>query len=136
MAEQRQGAEISVEIDDEIWAEEVERLQPRSPGRVQAEKARRQIETEVPRLPWQPCEKEGPGGTRLALCVKLRIPLGQEGASSAPHGFVFALSKVDGGLALRMVAFGERHPTNPRTHSVYARAHRRLHGRYPPLARS
>lgn len=30
-----------------------------------------------------------------------------------------------------MIAFGERHPTNPRSRSVYERAHKRLHGHYP-----
>lgn len=28
-------------------------------------------------------------------------------------------------------AFGERHPDNPNTRSVYERAHKRLHGHYP-----
>jgi len=30
-----------------------------------------------------------------------------------------------------MIAFGERHPGDPRTRSVYERAHKRLHSRYP-----
>jgi hypothetical protein len=132
MAAGRRGAPaISIEFDDEVWAEEVERLRPRSFGRVQAAKARKEIEADSSSLPWEPCEDDGPEGTKLGLCVKLRVPVRQEGASAAPNGFVFALRKVDGGLALRMVAFGERHPTNSRTHSVYKRAHRRLHGRYP-----
>jgi len=131
MAERRQGAaEISIEFDEEVWVEEVERLRSRSPARARAEKARREIEADRSGLRWQPCEEDGPQGTRLGGCVKLYVPLGQEGASAAPYGFVFGLRKVDGGLVLRMVAFGERHPTNPRTHSVYKRAHRRLHGRY------
>ena len=132
MADGRQGAPaISIEFDDEVWAEEVERLRPRSFARAQAEKARKEIEADSSGLPWEPCEENGPEGTRLGLCVKIRVPVGHEGASAAPDGFVFALRKVVGGLVLRMVAFGERHPTNPRTHSVYKRAHRRLHGRYP-----
>jgi hypothetical protein len=132
MGEGRQGAAgVSIEFDDEVWTEEVERLRLGSPARVQAEKARREIEAHHSGLAWQPCKEDGPRGTRLGGCVKLYVPLRQGGASAAPYGFVFALRKVDGGLALRMIAFGERHPTNPRTHSVYARAHRRLHRRYP-----
>lgn len=53
------------------------------------------------------------------------------GASAAPWGFVFRLIGTDGGPVLRFTSFGERHPTNPRTKSVYERAHKRLHGRYP-----
>jgi hypothetical protein len=132
MADGRQrAAEISIEFDEEVWAEEVGRLRSRSPARVQAEKARREIEADHPGLRWQPCEEDGAEGARLGGCVKLYVPLGQEGASAAPYGFVFGLRKVHGRFVLRMVAFGERHPTNPQTHSVYERAHKRLHDRYP-----
>jgi hypothetical protein len=82
-------------------------------------------------LSWQPCEKEGPDGTRLALCVKLRVPVDEEGTSEAPFGFVLGLRQVEGRLVLRMIAYGERHPTNQATRTVYERAHKRLHGRYP-----
>jgi hypothetical protein len=135
MGDGRQGAAISVEIDDEVWAEEVGRLRRGSLARDQAERARREIAADAPRLPWQPCEKEGPDGTQLTLCVKLRVPIDQEGASAAPFGFVFALRRVEGGLVLRMIAFGERHPDNPATRTVYERAHKRLHGRYPQGSR-
>jgi hypothetical protein len=127
----RNPIDVRVEIDDEVWAEEVGRLREHSPARAQAEKARQEIEAHPTTVPWQPCEEDGPRGTRLANCVKLYVPIGQEGASAAPYGFVFALRKVETALVLRMLAFGERHPTNPRTHPVYSRAHRRLHGRYP-----
>jgi hypothetical protein len=30
-----------------------------------------------------------------------------------------------------MIAFGERHPSNPASRTVYERAHKRIHGRYP-----
>ena len=131
VAGRRDPIDVRVEIDDEVWAEEVGRLRERSPARAQAEQARREIEAHPTTVPWQPCEKDGPRGTQLADCVKLYVPIGQEGASAAPYGFVFALRKVEGALVLRMLAFGERHPVNPRTHPVYSRAHRRLHGRYP-----
>jgi hypothetical protein len=45
---------------------------------------------------------------------------------------VFRLQQEsDGSLSLNLVAFGERHPDNPATRTVYERAHKRLHGRYP-----
>ncbi len=60
------------------------------------------------------------------------MPLGAQGASAAPFGFVFRLVRnPDESLTWSLIAFGERHPLNPQTHSVYKRAHKRLHGRYP-----
>ena len=64
-------------------------------------------------------------------CRKVYVPLGREGASVAPYGFVFQLVKTEKGLAWNFIAFGERHPDNALTRSVYDRAHKRLHGRYP-----
>jgi len=63
--------------------------------------------------------------------VKVRVPLNKP-ASEAPWGFVLepALGTEDG-LVLRPIAFGERHPIQRWSRSVYERAHRRLHGRYP-----
>ncbi len=64
--------------------------------------------------------------------MKLYVPLGQQGASEAPFGFVFQLAQdPDGTLVWNFLAFGERHPDNPSTRTVYERAHKRLHGRYP-----
>lgn len=76
------------------------------------------------------CEPAAADGRRLAGCAKVYVPLGTE-PSRAPHGFVFALraDAESGRVILRLVAFGERHPSSGR--SVYERAHRRLHGRYP-----
>lgn len=122
---------IPVEFPEATWSGEVEQLDPHSPARLQAEKARREIERGRMPPEWRPCAKEGADQTRLPACVKLYVPLGGEGASARPFGFVFRLTRVDGGLVCRMVAFGERHPSNPETRSVYERAHRRLHGRYP-----
>jgi hypothetical protein len=48
-----------------------------------------------------------------------------------PFGFVFQLVKTEDGLAWAFLAFGERHPQNPATRSVYERAHHRLYGRNP-----
>lgn len=74
----------------------------------------------------------GSDGTSLPLCWKLYVPLDASGPSAAPYGFVFELIETLGGVALSLIAFGERHPINPNTRTVYERAHRRLHGRYPP----
>jgi hypothetical protein len=122
-----------VRFCSEEWAEEVERLAPRSAARVSAEGARRRIESGQARLAWRRCRSDGAAdGTNLPGCLKLYVPLGEEGASGAPFGFVFRLQQErDGTLWLNMIAFGERHPTNPLTRSVYERAHKRLHGRYP-----
>jgi len=130
-ADGQDAVDVRIEIDDEVWVEEVERLRPEALARLQAERARQEIESDSSGLPWKPCLGEGPEGTNLAHCVKLYVPVRREGASAAPYGLVFRLSRVDAGLVLRMVAFGERHPTNRRTRSVYERAHYRLHGRYP-----
>jgi hypothetical protein len=58
MAEGGQGVKISVEIDAEVWAEEVERLRLRSPARVQAEKARRRIEADARACHGSPAKKK------------------------------------------------------------------------------
>ena len=94
--------------------------------------ARRELESRRPSAGWLPCEADGPGGTRLASCVKVYVPLGRE-PSAAPYGFVFELVAGRGlepAFALELLAYGERHPAIG-TRNVYERAHKRLHGRYP-----
>jgi hypothetical protein len=122
----------SIEFRSPVWEQEVERFAPNSRARIQAERARREIESDRDRLAWCACEAEGIDGTSLPGCRKLYVPLGKAGASDAPFGFVFRLSRrEDGGLAWIMIALGVRHPDDPETRSVYARAHKRLHGHYP-----
>lgn len=130
---ERKRPPASIEFGTEEWAEEVERLDERSSARVQAERARREIEKGGVDPDWKRCRPEDArDGTSLPGCLKLYVPLGGEGASDAPFGFVFQLDqKPDKTLELSLLAFGERHPTNPSTRTVYERAHRRLHGRYP-----
>lgn len=114
---------VPVRSDREEWREEVKRLD---------ERARREIEAGTASLNWQRCEAEGESGTSLPGCNKLYVPLGKQGASEAPFGFVFQLAQdPDGSLVWNFIAFGERHPDNPATRTVYERAHKRLHGRYP-----
>lgn len=114
------------------WHEEVERLVIHSQARSMAERSRHEILAGRMKINWKQCLDPGPDGTCLTRCLKLYIPLNEEAPSRAPFGFVFQLHKdSDGKLFAQFIAFGERHPANPRTWSVYARAHRRLHGRYP-----
>ncbi len=114
------------------WAEEVERFDANALARVQAERARREIEAGDRRLTWRPCEAEHESGAHLPGCRKLYLPLDAQGSSAAPYGFVFQLVKTsDNKLIWSFIAFGERHPDNPNARSVYLRAHKRLHGRYP-----
>jgi hypothetical protein len=127
------AASIPIDFGDEEWSEEVERRAPNSPARVQAQRARREIEAGRARLAWKRCRSvDAPDRTSLPGCVKLYVPLDRQGPSNAPYGFVFRLQQeADGRVSLNFVAFGERHPENPSTRTVYERAHRRLHGRYP-----
>lgn len=120
---------ISFQIAD--WREEVERFAPRTPKRQAAERAHREIESGRSLLRLLRCEQEGIDRTSLPFCWKLYLPLDAIGSSAAPFGFVFRLTGLDRRPVLRFIAFGERHPRNPRTKSVYERAHKRLHGRYP-----
>jgi hypothetical protein len=63
---------------------------------------------------------------------KALLAAGRRGSLSRPYGFVFQLVKTaDNTLIWNFIAFGERHPDNPITRTVYERAHKRLHGRYP-----
>ena len=124
---------VPLSFGAEEWREEVERLGERSAARIQAERARREIEGDTAALNFEKCEPaDEQSGTRLVGCVKLYVPLGRQGASEAPFGFVFQLAQIpDNSLVWNFIAFGERHPDNPATRTVYERAHKRLHGRYP-----
>ena len=117
-------------FDDDVWAEEVGRFSASGSAQASASAARAQIELRGALIPVRACESEGSDGTRLAGCAKVYVPIGAE-PSRAPYGFVFALrtDTASGRVLLRLLAYGERHPAAGR--SVYERAHRRLHGRYP-----
>jgi hypothetical protein len=124
--------DVRVRFEPDVWEEEVGRLRPGSAMRQAAEAGRARVEAEPPASRWLACEAEGQGGVRLPRCVKLYLPLGRE-PSAAPYGFVFELvasREPEPLFSLRLLAFGERHP-RPEVRSVYERAHKRLHGRYP-----
>ena len=124
--------DVPVRFEAEVWDEEVSRLRPGSAMRQAAEAARARLEAEPTAARWLACEAERPGQPLLPRCLKLYLPLGLE-PSAAPYGFVFELvasREPEPLFSLRLLAFGERHP-RPGVRSVYERAHKRLHGRYP-----
>lgn len=111
MADKRVAGERFA-FDDDVWAEEVERLGAEGPARKSALGARAEIERSGARVPVRRCEADGPAGTRLPGCAKVYVPIEVE-PSRAPYGFVFAL-RMDPGtgrVGLRLVAYGERHHT-------------------------
>lgn len=126
------AAEIPVRFGEQEWHEEVGRLGEHSPARTRAENARREVEGSTAIGGLLKCEAGGNDATSLPGCMKLYVPLGRQGASEAPFGFVFQLARdSSGGFIWNFIAFGERHPRNPATRTVYERAHKRLHGRFP-----
>lgn len=117
-------------FDEDVWAQEVGRFRARGPAHGAASRARREVERSGSRVPVRPCESEETAQARLPGCGKVYVPLGAE-PSAAPYGFVFVFeADASGRVVLRLLAYGERHPA-PATRSVYERAHKRLHGRYP-----
>lgn len=130
----RRPALVAVEFDAAIWTAEVHRYRSGAVARAIAQRARREIDRErgVRRDLLLACEAQGPDGTRLERCVKLYLPASRP-PSEAPFGFVFEAVTSTAGMCLRLLAFGERHPTRGR--SVYERAHLRLHGRLPRARR-
>ena len=74
----------------------------------------------------------GPDATELAGCAKLYLPFIDAPPSQRPFAFVLQLARdIDGELVWVFIAFGHRHPPAG-VRSVYQRAHRQLHGRFPP----
>lgn len=124
----RDRLRLPLSFPADVWAEEVDRFG--RGARDVAGAARRELEGRPERAWFQPCAVAGPDGTRLERCVKVYVPVGRP-ASEAPMGMVFELiSDAADRVVLQLIAFGERHPARP-ARSVYERAHRRLHGRYP-----
>lgn len=117
-------------FDEDVWVEEVHRFRETGAARLAATRARTEIERPAARVPLRGCDEHGPDGTRLVACAKVYVPIAVA-VSEAPFGFVFALraERGSGTVELQLIAFGERHPSIGR--SVYERAHKRLHSRYP-----
>jgi hypothetical protein len=122
---------VAVRISASVWREEVERFDQRSRPRAMAERERRRLEAEgLGVADLERCAEAGPDGTRLGGLLKVYLPISRAPASERPFGFVFSPGRTERGPYVALVAFGERHP-RPGVRSVYERAHRRLHGRYP-----
>ncbi len=121
---------LAVRFDETVWHEAVrgfsrEPLQIATSARLAAERDGIALAEVLP------CEAAGPDGTQLAGCAKLYLPLGDAPPSERPFAFVLQLTRAqDGTLVWTFVAFGHRHP-RPGVRSVYERAHRQLHGRFP-----
>jgi hypothetical protein len=124
-------ARLAVRIDPTVWDEEVGRFAVGSQARAVAQRARQMLERDglgVTSL--LRCAAAGVDGTTLGF-VKVYLPLGDGPPSARPYGLVLSPEHASGGLRLELVAFGERHPERSATRSVYERAHKRVHGKYP-----
>lgn len=121
---------IAVRFHERVWREAIRGFSGKALEVATA--SRQRVEDDgVPLLWLRPCEPIGPDLTELAGCAKLYLPLGDAPPSQRPFGFVFQLARSrDGPPELVFVAFGPRHP-RPGIRSVYERAHRQIHGRFP-----
>ena len=127
----RRARRFAVLITQGVWRAEVERFDSRSPARRAAEHERPRLETDGLALgDLLRCEPEAADGTRLVGLVKVYVPIGDAPPSARPYAFVLSPVHAEPMPALVVVAFGERHPRRG-VRSVYERAHKRLHGRYP-----
>jgi hypothetical protein len=67
---------VAAKINPDVWREEVERLDARSPARIASERERRRLEEEgVPLAQLQRCDELGEDQTRLAGLVKVYVPI-------------------------------------------------------------
>lgn len=121
---------LAVRFDERVWHEAVRGFS--GLALEVADSGRRRLELEGLALAGaRACEADGEDGTRLAGCAKVYLPLGEGPASERPFGMVVQLARgEERELIWVFVAFGPRHP-RPGVRTVYERAHRRLHGRFP-----
>lgn len=120
MSDKRQGL-APVLFDDAAFVEDLNRAS--EAGRAAALAARKEYEKGgVPIESLLACDKEGPDGTALANCVKIRLP-----HPDGKFGMVFRIERRAGKLLLAYAAFGMRHhPREANAETVYRVAHRRL----------
>jgi hypothetical protein len=121
MSDKRKGR-ASALFDDAAFVEDLNRAS--EAGRDAALAARKDYEQSgVPIQHLLACEEEGPEGTVLANCVKIRIP-----HPNGKFGMVFRIEQRAGKLLLAYAAFGVRHhPRESHAPTVYEIAHQRLH---------
>jgi len=110
-------------FDDAAFDEDLRRTS--SAGREAAVVARREFEGEgIPVGRLLACDEEGPDGTELRHCVKLRLP-----PPNGKFGMVFRIDQQKGRSVLVFAAFGIRHhPADANARTVYEIAHNRLRG--------
>ncbi len=111
-------------FDDAALAEDLNRAS--DAGKEVALGAREEYEQDgVPIDDLLACEEEGPDGTALRHCMKLRLP-----PPDGKFGMVFRIELRDDKSVLVFAAFGTRHhPADSNAPTVYEIAHRRLQGR-------
>lgn len=121
MSDKRPGRAPAL-FDDAAFAEDLRRAS--DAGEAVALAARREFEGEgVPVGSLLACDEEGPDGTALQHCVKLRLP-----APDGKFGMVFRIELREGRSLLVFAAFGVRHhPPDSHAPTVYEIAHERLH---------
>jgi hypothetical protein len=109
-------------FDDAAFAEDLGRAS--DAGEEIALAARKEFEAEgVPIDNLLACDEEGPKGTALQHCLKLRLP-----PPDGKLGMVFRIELREGKPVLVFAAFGIRHhPRRSNAPTVYEIAHRRLH---------
>jgi hypothetical protein len=120
---------LAVRFDETVWREAVRGFSGEAARVAAAARSRTEAEG-VALAELRPCDAEGPDGTTLAGCAKLYLPVGDAPPSQRPFAFVLQLARAQDELVWVFVAFGPRHPRQG-VRSVYERAHRQLHGRFP-----
>lgn len=120
MTDKRQGRAPAL-FDAAAFAEDLNRAS--KAGRTAAIAARKEYEQGgVPIEYLLACDEEGPEGTALANCVKIRLP-----HPDGKFGMVFRIERRAGKLLLAYAAFGVRHhPPDSNAFTVYEIAHQRL----------
>lgn len=120
MTDKRRGRAPAL-FDDAAFAEDLRRAS--DAGEEVALAARREFEEEgIPVGSLLACDEEGPDGTELRHCMKLRLP-----PPNGKFGMVFRIEKQKGRSVLVFAAFGARHhPADSNALTVYEIAHRRL----------
>lgn len=121
MSDKRPGRAPAL-FDDAAFDEDLRRAS--DAGKEVALASRREFEVEgVPVSSLLACDEEGPEGTALKHCVKLRLP-----PPDGKFGMVFRIELKEGRSVLVFAAFGVRHhPSEANVPTVYGIAHNRLH---------
>jgi hypothetical protein len=121
MSDKRPGRAPAL-FDDAAFAEDLRRTS--DAGEEVAHTARKEFEGEgVPVGSLLACDEEGPDGTELRHCVKLRLP-----PPNGKFGMVFRIELREDKPVLAFAAFGIRHhPPEAKAPTVYEIAHNRLY---------